>query len=886
MLIRSSRLALAALLVAGLTLLTGPQAALAAGGCSGVWRSQKGPIAGDENERLVATAVISPTDVWAAGDTEKQMFLEHWDGTSWTPNVNTPGKDSHPTDIAADASNDVWAVGFQGGSAQALSIHYNGRTWTQQVVARQGAEYEFDGVAPISSTDVWAVGEKLNGSKWQPLIMHWDGNKWTPFSSPATGTNAYLDGVDAVSTSNVWAVGTTYNGSRYTSLIEHWDGTSWTIASSPNASGDNQLTAVTAISANDIWAVGGSSSGGVVTPIALHYTGSSWTQASAPLAGGDNTIFESVSAGSTSNVYAVGAADDGTTTTTVVEHWNGSAWSVQSSPNIGTQYDTLKGVGVSGSTLFAVGATYKGRALQPAVWTWNGSTWTTNVLSIGGENWLRATSAISASDIWAVGSERAGNGWSPLTEHYDGHSWSVVPSAATADPYDVLTGVAAISTNDVWAVGQVFDGTYYHPFTEHWNGSAWSIVPTPDLGGPEGYLQSVSAVSSSDVWAAGETYNGTRFKPLLEHWNGSAWTVDTTLAAIAGDAQLEGISATSTNDVWAVGSTGDSEAQTLILHWNGSSWSQVNSPDTGDTSVLTSVSGLSSGNAWAVGYSSQSWQTVPLAEHWNGSSWSIVPTPSENGQLLSILLSVDARTPTDVWASGFFNTGAVTETLAMHYDGSTWELSTTPNVNTDDSNELDGIVSPSAGQVWAVGNQTQLGLLETLCPITDTASGFSPTPLNVPVGTLVDWAIPESAGSSHQIADSSKLGLFNSGSLAPGATFTYYFSDAGVFKQIDATTGKKGTVHVAPGLSAKSGSLTDEFTITYGTRAPPSGDVEDIQIQRPGSGGFVDWETGLTGETQTFVADAGTGTYTFRASLRKVSNGARSGWAKVSISVS
>ena len=860
--------------------------ALAAGGCSGAWRSLKGPVTGDENEKLVATAVIGPSDVWAAGDTEKQLFLEHWNGSSWTADTNTPGKNSHPTAIAADATDDVWVVGYQGGAVTALSMRWNGKTWSTQVVPRQGTEYEFDAVSPLSPTDVWAVGEKLNGNKWQPLLMHWDGSKWSAFSSPATGTNAYLDGVDAISTNNVWAVGTTFNGSRYTSLIEHWDGTSWSVVSSPNATGDNQLTSVVGVSANDVWAVGGASSGGAVTPLGLHWTGSSWAQASVPQAGGANTILESVAAGGTSNVWAVGAADNGSSTSTVVERWNGSAWSVQSSPNIGTQYDALKGVGLSGSQVFAVGSTFKGQALQPAVWTWNGSAWSTTVPSIGAENWLRATSGVSASDVWAVGSQRAGNGWAPLVEHYDGHSWSVVPAPSTSDPYDVLTGVSAVSANDVWGVGQVFDGTYYHPFAEHYNGTAWSIVSTPDLGGPEGYLQSVSAVSSGDVWAAGETYNGTRYKPLLEHWNGSAWSVDSSLAAIPGDAQLQGVSAISTGDVWAVGSTGDAQAQTLTIHWNGSGWSEVSSPNTGDTSVLTAVSGSGSGSVWAVGYSSQSWETVPLAERWNGSSWSIVATPSDPTNVMSILLSVDARTPNDVWASGFFNTGSVTETLAMHYDGSVWEPSTTPNINTDDSNELDGVVTPAAGQVWAVGNQTQLALMETLCSVTVTNAGFSPTPMNVPVGTLIDWAVPENAGQNHRVADASKLGLFDSGTMAPGATFTCYFGDAGIFKTTDSTTGKKGTVHVGLGASPKNGGIADVYTIAYGTRAPPAGYVEDVQIQRPGSGSFVDWKTGLTGTTETFAADGGTGTYQFRASLRKISSGARTGWAKASITVS
>jgi plastocyanin len=518
------------------------------------------------------------------------------------------------------------------------------------------------------------------------------------------------------------------------------------------------------------------------------------------------------------------------------------------------------------------------------IFRWNGSTWSPSVLSVGSENWLRSASAVSANDIWAVGSARSGAGWQPLAEHYDGTAWSVVPTDTSTDPYVVLTGVSAVSTSNVWAVGQVFDGSLYHPLAEHYDGTAWSIVPTPDLGGPEGYLQAVAAVSANDIWATGETYDGSHFHPLLEHWNGSAWSVDATLASIPGDAQLAGITALSTNDVWAVGSKGSPTAGTLAVHWDGSSWSQETAPDVGDTSVLTSVSGTGGGNVWAVGYSSTGGDTSTLAERWNGSAWSVVPSPNTTDEnILSILLSVDARNPDDVWASGFYNTGAVTKTLVLHYDGTAWALDPTPNVNEDDSNELDAIVSPAAGQVWAVGNQEQLGFQETLCPVTVTNTGFSPTPVVVQQGALVTWAVPESAGQNHTVSDASKMGLLGSGTLAPGATYSFQFFWAGVFKQKDATTGKKGTVKTTLVASPTSGTTTDLYTLTYATQAPPAGYVEDIQLKRPGSGGYVDWQTGLTGTSITFSPDAGPGNYLFQASLRKLSNGAHSGWAKVTI---
>jgi hypothetical protein len=409
-------------------------------------------------------------------------------------------------------------------------------------------------------------------------------------------------------------------------------------------------------------------------------------------------------------------------------------------------------------------------------------------------------------------------------------------------------------------------------------------VPTPDLGGTEGYLQAVSAVSGGDVWAVGETYDGAHFHPLLEHWNGSAWSVDTSLAAIPGDAQLAGVTALSSGDVWAVGSKGSPNAGTLVVHWNGSSWTQATAPDVGDTSVLTSVSGTGGGNVWAVGYQTTGAQTSPLAERWDGSDWSVVPSPgAAEANIMSILLSVDARTPNDVWASGFYNTGAITKTLVLHYDGSAWALDPTPNVSDFDSNDLDAIVSPSAGQVWAVGNEEQLGLQLALCPVNVTNNGFSPTPVAIDQGGLVTWAVPESAGQSHSVVDATKMGLFASGTMSPGSSFSFAFPWSGVFKEKDATTGKKGTVKVKLVAAPTSGKTTDLYTLTYAAQAPPAGFVEDIQLKRPGAGGYVDWRTGLTGTSVNFTPDAGAGSYLFRASLRRTSNAAHSGWAKVTI---
>jgi len=119
--------------------------------------------------------------------------------------------------------------------------------------------------------------------------------------------------------------------------------------------------------------------------------------------------------------------------------------------------------------------------------------------------------------VWAVGSTN--NGGNTLILHWDGTSWSVVPSPNIPDWTNQLQSVTTVAADDVWAVGvatftwYISDGdeiTSSQTIIQHWNGSAWSIVPSPNPGDANNYygtitneLYGVAAVSASDVWAVG-----------------------------------------------------------------------------------------------------------------------------------------------------------------------------------------------------------------------------------------------------------------------------------------------------------------------------------------------------------------------------------------------
>ena len=68
---------------------------------------------------------------------------------------------------------------------------------------------------------------------------------------------------------------------------------------------------------------------------------------------------------------------------------------------------------------------------------------------------------------------------------------------------DELSSVFALDPRDAWAVGYYFDATanHYHTLTEHWDGSSWSVVPSPNPGNANNYLYGVAAISRKDVWA-------------------------------------------------------------------------------------------------------------------------------------------------------------------------------------------------------------------------------------------------------------------------------------------------------------------------------------------------------------------------------------------------
>ncbi len=265
-----------------------------------------------------------------------------------------------------------------------------------------------------------------------------------------------------------------------------------------------------------------------------------------------------------------------------------------------------------------------------------------------------------------------------------------------------LNAVTMLSACDVWVAGGG-SGT----LIEHWTGgSSWTVVPSPDPGGGFNFLTSIRGVSPTDIWAVGSYSNpdGSTIKGLILHWNGTRW-LQSPSPNPGNFTQLTGVRAVSANDAWAVGNYSSATGkQALILHWDGTSWTQSPSPSPGGGSDLTGVTATSATDAWAVGdYStdSQSSTLLTLILHWDGTSWKQVSSPSPGPLDLTQLTSVDATSPTDAWAVGFFPDGTNNQTLILHWNGTSWTQ--TPSPNPADDDRLDGVAASSAGSAVAVG---------------------------------------------------------------------------------------------------------------------------------------------------------------------------------------
>jgi plastocyanin len=141
-------------------------------------------------------------------------------------------------------------------------------------------------------------------------------------------------------------------------------------------------------------------------------------------------------------------------------------------------------------------------------------------------------------------------------------------------------------------------------------------------------------------------------------------------------------------------------------------------------------------------------------------------------------------------------------------------------------------------------------------------AGFSPKRRIAQLGDTVQWTFL--GPNVHSVADSSGLGLFDSGPLPIVSYFTFELSAAGSYAYHDGSGLATEAVITVPVDLPGTAAVGVPFTVTWATAAPPAGAVYDVQVAEPGSG-FADWTSG-TNPSGSYTALV-PGRHRFRARL-------------------
>jgi hypothetical protein len=388
-----------------------------------------------------------------------------------------------------------------------------------------------------------------------------------------------------------------------------------------------------------------------------------------------------------------------------------------------------------GAAACLVAAVWAGPAAAATGGTWQVLPTVNQEASQVTDSQFLGVSLASPADGWAVGAFDDENAVGhPLTEHWDGTTWTLRKAPQPAGRSAQLAGVDELSPTDAWAVGlSEGDGgvTSDLPLTEHWNGTGWSIAEGVSLAaGASGVLNAIGGSGPDDLWAVGYTLSADESQEslLIEHFNGTQWKIvpfptqlsvcDSGLSDCFLDATA--VAASAPDNAWLAGNVAQpNDTQHVLAHWNGKSWSLSTAPclegmavaacnpEGTDLNDLTGLTVLSPSDAWASGsegnVNDENFH-IPYVLHFNGTSWSLTQTPNLGGEG-SLLNAISAVSASDIWAVGQTQqlNGGI-QTLTVQFNGTAWAIVTSPSPGgapTDDS--LDGVASAGSGQVFAAG---------------------------------------------------------------------------------------------------------------------------------------------------------------------------------------
>jgi len=323
--------------------------------------------------------------------------------------------------------------------------------------------------------------------------------------------------------------------------------------------------------------------------------------------GSDNLL--SVTAAGPHDAWAVGLPDCGVD----VRHWDGTSWyrvpvprrTVVTVPPF-FPYAPVAASSARDAWIFPRAGTLlapnHGYALH-----WNGATW--HKLALPDNLVVAAAAAFSLRDAWVFGGVQhrpdVNALHAPYAARYDGHTWHVVTM-----PGQPLA-VSALSPSDIWAVGPTLK-TAGEPrarqaiIAMHWTGRSWHAIPVPKItAAPIGqsFLSRAFAAAAGphDLWwAYPVSASSHSAQVVVLHWDGSRWHRIALPGAIAS---IDGMTQDGHGGLWLIADFYGNNPQQYWYHYNGGRWTRqlVPSPR-GYSNVLSGMAWVpGTGTVWAVG---------------------------------------------------------------------------------------------------------------------------------------------------------------------------------------------------------------------------------------------------------------------------------------------
>jgi hypothetical protein len=205
-------------------------------------------------------------------------------------------------------------------------------------------------------------------------------------------------------------------------------------------------------------------------PLVVRWQSGRWVATPTPIH--IHSRLHSVAVAGANEVWAVGVElADPQLQKPLVLRWNGRAWRVVRPPSVRTGGFAEVVVAPDGSVWVAGWAEVDG-AEHGVVYRYARGRW--HSLSAGLEQTMNGNALLveSATDAWLAPN--------PGLAHFDGKAWTSVDEVPS-DGSQILTRLVSAGPADIWAVGLAHGGGpgQVRPLAIHYDGTSWSSVPTP-----------------------------------------------------------------------------------------------------------------------------------------------------------------------------------------------------------------------------------------------------------------------------------------------------------------------------------------------------------------------------------------------------------------------